>query len=1204
MEIFCRNIPEQVQEKHLRKELKPILEHFQISAFDFQKVGKKNGKITVADARKGQRFLDAYESRPRPTQGTSKPFRSPATLKLYGFAVHICKSHNAPHDLLLRSLQEEEEEKRVAHFAPAPRSITGEINRVRRFQVTMMSCGSWDYRENQPVFIEYFRLPYTGFINLGKTAFDATFTDFRDMTKYSMEVPYWNIAGSIYVGAYAKASVTITTFVAPRFYISDSIEQVKVKMALLGKSGRPPPAKRRVGHLLPEHEKTAARCFTYRFALQDPRDTGVVRNLGNDRNIPKINTWNDLCVFPRQPYPILDKELDRYLVRMPFDYRVKFQLQKLVWNGDLSLDRASLFFPVVLRLYKQHNPDTIAQALSRLSRDLQFPSPGVLPSEVGIEAITEVFENTIDSILRNGSELDFNLVHQNNVLVHRAMVTPCGIYLLGPYAEVKNRILRKYLGNTDYFLRVEFLDENGDPVFFDPNANLEKIFHERFSGVMKRGIEVAGRNFNFLGFSHSSLRSQTCWFAAPFTTPDGEYLDARTIINSIGHFDHIRSPSKQAARIGQAFSDTLTSISVSKEAVRLRVPDVERNGRIFSDGVGVISRELMYKIWNEYALREKVKPTVFQIRIAGAKGMVSLDTSRQGEFLMLRESMVKFPTDDSYNIEICGAGIKALPFYLNSQIIKILEDLGVPFAAFHQLQQDEILSLYSTFNSTEQAAKFLEDSPVPRSLRLPWLLLVLKGLGLRYTLDPFLHRIMELTTLLKLRDLKYRARIRVPNAVTLYGIMDETGYLKENEIYCVFLSEDGRREILVRDNVVVTRSPALHPGDVQVVNAVDVPANSPLRRLHNCVAFSQHGVRDLPSMLSGGDLDGDLYNIIYDTRLIPQQTFPPADYPLVKTRELNRKVESNDIIDFFVTFMQQDQLGRIATTHQAIADQSSLGTRDETCLKLAHLHSVAVDYSKSGIPVNVLDIPRAPRIRPDFMAPSPRILIEDSIEDSIEHIIRETEKTVQEDDDDNDRPRIRYYKSHNILGRLYRSIDEQSFLRRLRDVGTVNNDSRKSVLQSIWRYVEKEVDGFFWNHLTGICHDIKEIYEDQLRELMRQYSATPWKSSITEYEVVVGTILGPGHKQRRRDKETSKEMRASYSRLVEFTISMIRDTESGGTEALERSIACFWVAINEQSFSQKPGFRNANQEKLLSFPWIAAVTCLDEVDKFQRSAPL
>lgn len=114
----------------------------------------------------------------------------------------------------------------------------------------------------------------------------------------------------------------------------------------------------------------------------------------------------------------------------------------------------------------------------------------------------------------------------------------------------------------------------------------------------------------------------------------------------------------------------------------------------------------------------------------------------------------------------------------------------------------------------------------------------------------------------------------------------------------------GRREI-VCNYVVVTRSPTMHPGDVQVVNAVGVPANSPLKTLRNTIVFSQHGPRDLPSMLSGGDLDGDLYNVIWDPRLVPQATHQPADYPRVAAVELDRTVTRKDMSDFFVVRSQR-----------------------------------------------------------------------------------------------------------------------------------------------------------------------------------------------------------------------------------------------------------------------------------------------------------
>lgn len=332
--------------------------------------------------------------------------------------------------------------------------------------------------------------------------------------------------------------------------------------------------------------------------------------------------------------------------------------------------------------------------------------------------------------------------------------------------------------------------------------------------------------------------------------------------------------------------------------------------------------------------------------------MISLDTTKTDSSLKLRKSMVKFPSEGALNLEVCGSGIKALPFCLNNQLTKVLEDLGVPAVAFLKLQQDEIQRLRSAVRSTANIVEFLETSRISKSVQLPWLIPVLDGLDLKYSQDDFLRRVVQLTMLIRLRELKYRARIPVPKAVTLYGIMDETGSLQEGQIFCSYLSDRGFREILVKKRVAITRSPALHPGDVQIVDAVDVPLDSPLRKLHNCVAFSQYGQRDLPSMLSGGDLDGDLYNIIYDDTLIPPTYHEPADYPRVAGKDLDRPVETEDIIDFFLTFMQQDQLGRIATAHQVLADQKPTGTFDSDCLRLAELHSTAVDFSKTGIPVS------------------------------------------------------------------------------------------------------------------------------------------------------------------------------------------------------------------------------------------------------------
>lgn len=180
--------------------------------------------------------------------------------------------------------------------------------------------------------------------------------------------------------------------------------------------------------------------------------------------------------------------------------------------------------------------------------------------------------------------------------------------------------------------------------------------------------------------------------------------------------------------------------------------------------------------------------------------------------------------------------------------------------------------------------------------------------------------------------------------------MDETGFLNEGQIYCSIQNE--KSDLVLKGRVVITRSPAMHPGDVQCVTAVDAPPNSPLRSVHNCVVFSSKGDRDLPSQLSGGDLDGDLYNVIYDDTLMPKMLSTPADYATATPIDIHREVLRSDMTDFFVKFMENDQLGRLATLHQTLADQKPQGVFDPDCILLAEMCSTAVDFSKTGIPVS------------------------------------------------------------------------------------------------------------------------------------------------------------------------------------------------------------------------------------------------------------
>ena len=160
------------------------------------------------------------------------------------------------------------------------------------------------------------------------------------------------------------------------------------------------------------------------------------------------------------------------------------------------------------------------------------------------------------------------LPHHRKRHGHSSQCLALAAFWRGPEPETKNRVLRKYAAQTDFSLRVSFLDEDEGSLRLDKNVSPKKIYHQRIKGVLSSFIEVAGRKFKFLGFSHSSLREQTCWFMAPFVH-EFEPLNARGVVARLGDFSSIRSPAKCAARIGQAFSETNGRVRLSPGAVQV-----------------------------------------------------------------------------------------------------------------------------------------------------------------------------------------------------------------------------------------------------------------------------------------------------------------------------------------------------------------------------------------------------------------------------------------------------------------------------------------------------------------------------------------------------------------------------------------------------------------------------------------------------------
>jgi len=334
-------------------------------------------------------------------------------------------------------------------------------------------------------------------------------------------------------------------------------------------------------------------------------------------------------------------------------------------------------------------------------------------------------------------------------------------------------------------------------------------------------------------------------------------------------------------------------------------------------------------------------------------------------------------------------------------------------------------------------------------------------------------------------------------------------------------------------------------------------------------------------MLAGGDLDGDLYNIIFDERFLLQAKEDAADYPPAEPIDLGRPVEATDVAQFFVDFIENNLVGVISNRHLVISDQQPKGVYSEDALTCARMQSVIVDFPKTGVKVTKSEIPKADRAKPDFLAPGPRILI------SKDKVFHEPELANDKDEDTYVQD---WYPSNKVLGHLYRAINEDKFLDDIRQQLDHSTRRPNSLLSNVLAYMVGQTEELRlqtnWEQYINWATDCRERYNEQMRTYMIQYSDTPWNSSLTEAEVFVGTIIGRG-KQTRRQRDSSAAMKRTYDTLVAFVITELRGEDA--IEAISRCLACLHIC-----FLGEDGFR--------SFAWVVVSVLMAEVDVLQKKA--
>jgi hypothetical protein len=186
---------------------------------------------------------------------------------------------------------------------------------------------------------------------------------------------------------------------------------------------------------------------------------------------------------------------------------------------------------------------------------------------------------------------------------------------------------------------------------------------------------------------------------------------------------------------------------------------------------------------------------------------------------------------------------------LNDEVVLLLHALGIKENVLLHKQAEHLQFLASAAHDSRNGFRFLTYM---NNLPLAEKVLMDSIESVQPTITKLVNA--EYDKMLNKRD-EQRCRILIPKSRLLFGICDAWGVLKEGECALkITMDGDGQPRALHGSEVLVTRNPCLHPGDLQKFKVV---ARDELAHLVDCIVFPTQGKRPAADLMSGGDLDGD-----------------------------------------------------------------------------------------------------------------------------------------------------------------------------------------------------------------------------------------------------------------------------------------------------------------------------------------------------------
>jgi len=209
------------------------------------------------------------------------------------------------------------------------------------------------------------------------------------------------------------------------------------------------------------------------------------------------------------------------------EYPIAFQVHGILCKRLIAPVVLLALIPTLGQIIQDLNSDEVVDILKRFKQMIEEPGEGMEDWRPG-----EFLRHCIDNRATNVARRVVSREEMPRLFeCYHVTITPTSQLLSGPMPETSNRVLRWYPDYQHHFLRVEFTEEDGNNLRLDREVDNPKFVQKRFGDVLKNGIKVAGRRFEFLAYSQSALREHAVWFISPFSM--SRKLPRNSLLNDV-----------------------------------------------------------------------------------------------------------------------------------------------------------------------------------------------------------------------------------------------------------------------------------------------------------------------------------------------------------------------------------------------------------------------------------------------------------------------------------------------------------------------------------------------------------------------------------------------------------------------------------------------------------------------------------------------